>query len=231
MNIITSSSINTYKNSKHDRINTDSEMTNLQKASHNFPILEIKANADAINTLIDVLLPPIVENFEDIDSDDLAGIGLKASIRMEKPSICINKNHASGTANLSIYLLGGIKFLETWTWITIPIPNAQLTLGLDLETDSQNKTIFLKFTNVENVNINLDNIPKIFDSEKHTLIALFNEIIKSFKEFIDNELSQIKIPLFQLPDTFPGTNIKANLNLYDVSITNNRIQALIQINQ
>ena len=235
MAVITSSSRyiseNVTENSKDYHRSIASEIIHLPKTSNNLPIIEVSANANAINSLINALLPPVIKTFEDIDSDDFSGIGIKASIKIGKPSISINENHASSTSKISIYLQGGIKFLERWTWIKIPIPSTQLTLGLYLESDDQNKTVLLKFTNVENINVYLEDIPKIFEPEKHTLIALFNEIINSFQGFINSELSQIKIPLFQLPDTFPGTSIKANLNLYDVSITNNRIQALIHINQ
>ena len=82
-----------------------------------------------------------IKTFEDIDSDDFTGIGIKASIKIGKPSISINENHASSTSKISIYLQGGIKFLERWTWIKIPIPSTQLTLGLYLEKDELNKTV------------------------------------------------------------------------------------------
>ena len=213
----------------NDRANTDYEIIYLPQTSDNSSILAITANAEAINVLIDSLLPPISKNFEDINGDDLTAIGLQASIEMGKPSISINGNNATGTANVSIYIQGGIKLLGTWTWVAIPMPDTQLTLSLGVEKDSEGKTGLLKLTSVDNLNLSLENIPNIFESDKHRLSDLFNEILKSFKGFVDSELSQVKIPLCQLPDTVPGTDIKANLQFDDFSIVNSRIQALIRV--
>ena len=213
----------------NDRANTDYEIIYLPQTSDNSSILAITANTEAINVLIDSLLPPISKNFEDINGDDLTAIGLQASIEMGKPSISINGNNATGTANVSIYIQGGIKLLGTWTWVAIPMPDTQLTLSLGVEKDSEGKTGLLKLTSVDNLNLSLENIPNIFESDKHRLSDLFNEILKSFKGFVDSELSQVKIPLCQLPDTVPGTDIKANLQFDDFSIVNSRIQALIRV--
>ena len=233
MAVITSSpkeiSDNITENSEYFHRSIASENVHLPETNNNLPIITVSANANAINALIDAFLPPIVKKIEDIDSDDFTGIGIKASIKMAKPSIAINGSNASGTANLSIHLQGGVKFLETWNWVTISIPDTQLTLGLYLEKDELNKTVLLKFTNVKNINISLEDIPNLFEYEKHTLMNLFNEIINSFKGFINSELSQFKIPLFQLPDTFPGTDASSNFQFHDISITDNRIQALINI--
>ena len=209
--------------------NSDYQIIYLPKTSDDSSILAITANAEAINLLIDAFLPPLSKNFAEINGDDLTAIGLKASIEMGKPTISIQGNNATGTANLSTYIQGGIKLLGTWNWMAIPIPDTQLTLSLGVEKDSQGKTGFLKFTSVDKLNISLENIPNIPEPEQQALISLFKEILRSFKIFIDSELSQVKIPLFELPNTVPGTDIKANLKFHDFSLVNSRIQALIRV--
>jgi hypothetical protein len=186
-------------------------------------------SSDTINFVLPKLIGPQSMSFDKESTSAVAGVGARGTLYITSPAISVINGSASVTANVSTTLEVGMEVLGYWTWSPMAVPDSVATVDFELETDGQSATLHL--TGVESISVTLGNWPSGFQAVENAIEELLDVVVNAFDDQISGALSQVHVPLFDLPQSIPGTNIPANLSFASngLGFYQESVQALITV--
>jgi hypothetical protein len=170
----------------------------------------------AVNALLPTLMPsPFYYNPPQQTSDSVLGFagGARASFTMQVPTVSMSGSVTATTRVSTNAQVGFVTPFSGWDWISVPVPDVTVTVNAQLGVDGSGKWGLLTLTGIGSPQLVLDDWPSVVPDEvKDWIQALFSALVSEFVQAASQMVQGIRIPLFQLPNTVPGTSIPASLS-------------------
>lgn len=146
-----------------------------------------------------------------------------------RPVLRIRNGQASASVTVSTNLWVGIKGPLGWGDIPILVPDVNAVV--DISLSNANRKGILSLDGIDTIKVELGDWPNQLENVKLVLTNLFNAVLGEFKGEINRHVSGIKLELFTLPESIPGTGLNASLSFEQngLSFYESSVKALLRI--
>jgi len=166
----------------------------------------------------------------DAPTTDTWFVGFRAGARAsaENPRITIRGGTATGSIQVSAGVSAGVETAGHWTDVPISISVSTPPIGLRLVTDNAGKSAVLTFYLNGTVALHSD-LPSILGKFADSVLGVIDSVANEITTAINEALDRIRIVVFTLPDTIPGTKLSATLKFDALEVSGNSVIAAVLV--